>query len=242
MNTITVGDSWRKFRANMYAPTSTHNPSRLFSEKYGQVQYSHWDSEHIASDPAGILCHPTEDNGGKGLPDLNRRRVAKLSVAADYVADKRRLKAVRLVLQQFVVGHGPQCIAPTGELVVPLAYDGELLFEERSNCKSWLEEGAEDSVASIVCAKFDGTTSECVQRDFIKERRYTHIASHLIELAGQWSNGTMALADLQRATTVDIGDTLSYTRRDRLPMLYRDDINKLLFAICDAVDERRAAA
>lgn len=215
MSAVTVGDNWRKARANGYAPTSAACPERRKAQNFGVVGKVSLDDLDLASDPLAILCWPTEANGGRGIPDLERRRVAKLTIAAEAISGKRALAAARIVLERFVVGGGPQCINHYGELVVPLAYDGELLFDERT------------AGATIACASREGTTAERYRADpgaSCTTQRITHVASCLIELSGEWTNGT-----------------LLDTPRDRLPKLYRDDVSPLLWALREALEAQEAA-
>ena len=214
----TLGETWRRLRANGYAPTSAKNPKRVISQNFGHVATAHWNN--LGDDEAATLCYPQPDNGARDLPNLESRIVAKLSIAASVVRDKRALAGVNTALERFAIGAGPRCVSPYGILVIPLRWEEGLFFDDAT-----ITVGDEEPVATIVCANRETSTTE-LWRDanYVPSRRFTYIGSHVIELAGQWSGGT-----------------LLDTPRDRLPRLYKEDVHRLLRAIDEAVSVKEAA-
>jgi len=204
---LTLGATIRRLHALGYAATSATHPDRYVTRP------GHRDSIIALSEhPAAVFCRPSAALGSE-VDYPEQRQVAVLVLTGYLLADKRQCAAVREVLETYGLLSGPCRTDALGTQEFPLQYNGPPIFDGGAAARLTF-----DDDSATVFFKHAIEPGRYIQHTDhygrVDTRAAEPIGSHVIELSGDWRNGT-----------------LLETPRDRLPELLQADVPRIISAV-----------
>ncbi|HEY1891994.1 MAG TPA: hypothetical protein VGG63_16440 [Steroidobacteraceae bacterium] len=201
---LTLGATYRRLHDLGFAATSATNPDRHVSLP------GHRDSFiSLADHAAAVFCRPSAALGCE-VEYPEQRQVALLVLTGYLLADKRQSAVVREVLEKFGLLAGPCRIDAFQNQEYPLRYTGQPIFDGEAAARLTFD----DDYATVFVrhaispGRYIQHTDSYGRMD---QRAAEPIGSHVIELSGEWRNGT-----------------LLDTPRDRLPELLQADVARII--------------
>lgn len=204
---LTLGATYRRLHDLGYAATSATHPDRIVSRHAAERDSFIALSDH----PAAVFCRPTAALGCE-LDYPEERQLVLLVLTGYLLSDKRAATAVREVLDKHGLLSGLVRTDSFGNEERPLKYSGPPIFDGEAAARLTFD----DDYATLFFKQAIAPNRYIQHWDNygrMDSRAATPIGSHVIELDGEWRNGT-----------------LLDTPRDRLPELLQADITRIISA------------
>jgi hypothetical protein len=203
-DTLTLGATYRRLLGLDYAPTSATHPDRYVSRPGQRDSFI-----SLGDHPAAVFCRPSAALGSE-VEFPEQRQVAVLVLTGYLLSDKRQWPAVNEILEKFGLLSGPCRTDSFGNQEYPLRYTAAPIFDGEAAARLTF-----DNDYATVFFKHAIAPGRYIQHTDsygrMDARAAEPIGSHVIELSGEWRNGT-----------------LLDTPRDRLPELLQADVARII--------------